>query len=1207
MARNASTRWYAAIAALVVAILIAWLAGGVLTLTPGERVVVRVAFIALGLIAAAALLWFLRPADGPELPAAAAAGDEALTAIAAARARMPRGAFDAHPMVLVVGPAASCKTSVIVHAGMDPELLAGDDVRGTDAPPSTKAANLWLASDAVFVEPGGDVFADAARWRTFLRRLGSPRFAAAFGRGSPAPRAVVLCVSCDLFYAGDGGAQLDALAQLARERLADAARELGAAVPVYVVFTKADRVALFEPWVTPLTNEEAREPVGAALPFDSAAAASGKAARAVATGTYAERMQPRIAAAFDGIVGALASRRLDFLGRDSRAERRLEAYELPRSIGKLMPAASRFLIEICRPTQLGDSPQLRGFYFVGARPVLVSDATSSAAPAAAAGTPRHHDVDATSVFSAVAAAPRAAAVTPRAGSVRRVPQWVFLDRIFPDVVLADESAAAAGRGGTRVAVVRRGLLGAGIAAMLVVATATLISALGNRALLQRTSSAASAVATLPTIAAPAGTIAFPSPDALTRLDALRASLDTLRSYQTAGAPLHLRWGLWQGDAALAAGTRVWLGAFHDMLQAPAWGAVVDSLRALPDAPRPDDDYGRDYAMLQAYLVMTAEPGRSTPSLLAPPLLSAWSRGQTLDADVAALARRQFEFYATLLPVSNPWPESADAAVVQHARAFLSRFTGADQIYQNMLTAASKAAPPASVNAAGSPAPGIVASPAEMPGAFTAAGWKFMQGAFGDVDRYFRGEAWVVGDAATTTVQDRERTVADLRARYAREYVQRWRAFVAAMRVARPSTTRDAADKLGALGGAESPLLANLALVARNTAVDSTIAAAFQPVQIVTPPGTPGKNIGDSNQQYADALIALQGSIEQVANMPPATDSSSAGALAQAGVQALSQVTQAKVAARQLSQKFAIDTAAAPVGSVVAALLVAPIEGAEAMLRRVAATRAPARRAVASGAAGGGASAAARGAPAMSSEEIAKLTAILNERGRALCDAITPMLAKFPFSPDATNDATFSEVAAMLAPNTGALWAFQQERLTGLLEKQGPEWVAKADAPIALSAPFVSFFNRAAKVSQALYGGGSELHVAMTVHAATTDQMPLVTLMHGTQAARFDKGAAPAQLVWPPASGREARLIAKVSGRFRSTDHVLGRATGDWAMFRLVAQAPKAEASGGSLHTEWPIKDESVAPLSLDFTFPSGSPVLRRGWLGGMVCTPRVTR
>lgn len=1208
MSRRPQTRWVAALVALVVFLLAAWLFGSALALSDAERTVLRVALVVLGLLAAVALLWYLRPTDAPLSAAGAPARDDALTALAAARARLPRGAFDAKPLVLVLGATGTCKTTVVARSGLDPALLAGDApaLGPGDAAPATAAANVWIAGNAVLVEPGGAVFADAPRWKAFVRALRAPRLATAVGRAEAAPRAAVLCVSCDLFYAGGAGEQLDQLAQLARQRLADVTREWGVALPVYVLFTKADRVPQFEPWVAPFTPDEVRAPLGAALPFDS-----GFDSGASGAGGYAERLVPRLDAAFAGVVAALAGRRLDLLGRESVAAQRLGAYEFPREIGKLAPAATRFLTEVCRPLQLGVSPRLRGFYFVGARPVVVSDvapapaaaaaATASGAPAIAAG--------ATNAFVRPSAGAQAGVTPAGVGSygppaTRRVPQWTFLDRLFPDVIFADRGAAAAARGGVRVARLRRGLLGAGIAAAALVGFGVVRSWAGNRELADRTTAAARGVAALPVVAATPGTIAFPSAEALRRLDALRVVLDTIRGYQTAGVPARLRWGLWQGDALADAGRRVWLDGYRRQLHTVAWGALVDSLRALPDAPRPADDYGRAYANLKGYLITTAEPPRSTADFLAPVLLASWQRGQPTDADVTALARRQFEFYARELAAANPWPTAADARLVQHTRDFLGRFAGAERIYQYMLSEAGRGAPPARLADVAPQAAGVVTAPGEMPGAFTARGWASMQNAFRHADRFFQGERWVVGDATAAQAQDRDRVLAELRARYRADYVARWRAWVRGLAVARAGGARDAAQRLGLLGGAQSPLLAALSLAARNTAVDSGVAAAFQPVHAVTPPVTPDKFVSEGNQPYVNGLLALQGAVEQVGNLPPAVDTASTLQMVQAGQQALAQATQAKVAARQLAQKFAVDTAAAQVGPAVAALLVAPVEGAEGALRPVVALRPPAGRPAVAVAApgGGGGGAPPPPPPPVPPRNDAATTAALNERGRALCAAMTPMLAKFPFSPDATTDATVAEVNALLAPGTGALWALQQERLEGLLEKQGDRWVPKAGAPVALSAPFVAFFNRAARTSEALYGGGTESRVVLTVRGAGRN----ATLVHGAQVARLGGSAPPAQLVWPSTSGREARLEVGyrdlvVLGRTK----VVARASGEWALFRLVAQAAKWEGDGGTARVEW--SGGAQGPVAVEFAFANGAPVLKRGWLGGMACAAQVTR
>jgi type VI secretion system protein ImpL len=217
--------------------------------------------------------------------------------------------------------------------------------------------------------------------------------------------------------------------------------------------------------------------------------------------------------------------------------------------------------------------------------------------------------------------------------------------------------------------------------------------------------------------------------------------------------------------------------------------------------------------------------------------------------------------------------------------------------------------------------------------------------------------------------------------------------------------------------------------------------------------------------------------------------------------------------------------------------------------------------------------------------------------------MTPMLAKFPFTADASAEASIGDVAAMLAPGTGALWAFQQERLDPLMEKQGAQWVPKPGAPVVLSAPFLAFFNRAAAVSAALFGGAPEPRVVLTARGIVTPQVSLITLSHGSYVARFTRDTPPAQFVWPPQSGRDARLIARLGKR----DLLISEASGDWAFFRLVSRANRADGSGGSLRAEWTTPSTGGVPVTVEFAVPGGYPVLQRGGLGGMSCVAQVTR
>jgi type VI protein secretion system component VasK len=213
---------------------------------------------------------------------------------------------------------------------------------------------------------------------------------------------------------------------------------------------------------------------------------------------------------------------------------------------------------------------------------------------------------------------------------------------------------------------------------------------------------------------------------------------------------------------------------------------------------------------------------------------------------------------------------------------------------------------------------------DVPGAGTAGGWKFVDGALRDGDRLFEGERWVVGDAGAAAAQDRDRLLAELRALYRADYVTEWRYYVWGLTLVPPGSALDAARMLGVVSGAQSPLLAALSVAARHTMVDSAVMGAFQPVHAVTPGAAPTL-VSPTNEPYLRALAQLQVALEQVAS-----DTWANGAAAGRSRDALQAAfTQARTAVHQLTATFAVDPAAAVTGRYVARLLMAPVEAAQA--------------------------------------------------------------------------------------------------------------------------------------------------------------------------------------------------------------------------------------------------------------------------------------
>src|SRR5215207_1235393 len=166
---------------VVVAVLAAYLAGAwwlgtALSLQGRSALILRGGLALLGvLVAVFALIYLLRKPAPPPQPKDAVVEDLQKSLVAAEKklavAKVaPAGALGKLPVVLMLGPAGSTKTSAIVRSGLDVELLTGDVFRD-DAVVTTRGANLWFGRSTLFVEAGRDIADDAARWRWLMRRL----------------------------------------------------------------------------------------------------------------------------------------------------------------------------------------------------------------------------------------------------------------------------------------------------------------------------------------------------------------------------------------------------------------------------------------------------------------------------------------------------------------------------------------------------------------------------------------------------------------------------------------------------------------------------------------------------------------------------------------------------------------------------------------------------------------------------------------------------------------------------------------------------------------------------------------------------------------------------------------------------------------------------------------------------------------------------
>jgi type VI secretion system protein ImpL len=1023
-------------AVLLVYLLLVWFFAGWLN-PPGSGVwVLRIGLWLIGLLGAGFTVWWVRrqkAAEGSDLSAAPSGATTEVDILVRDAIRklkaspMGRGATLRNlPLIFIAGDPGSAKTTTILHSALDPELLAGQVYQESAVVP-TRVANFWYTRQAVFVDGGGGLFSQPDLWRRLIRLVQPGRIASAGGK-QQAPRAAIVCFDCENFLRpGAPEATLSAARRLGT-RLLEISQLLGISFPIYVLFTKADRIGVrsdggtaFLDYVAGLSKDETSQVLGVTLPVRPAQA----------SGVYADEETKRLEKAFDELFYSLAEKRVDLLSHGTQ-EKLPGIYEFPRELRKLRKVVVQFLVDLARPSQLNVNPFLRGFYFSGVRPTVIEDVgmmQEVQAPEPA------FDGNATVVFGANMRAPQSIPA-PRSSGTRKVPEWVFLSQLFNEVILKDRVALSASAFSSRVSLLRRIVLASVIGIALIFALGFLTSFFGNFFLERGVKQAVDDVRAIH--ATPGQT---PSVDQLQKLDNLRKELETISAYSRDGAPWRLRWFMYSGDDIYPASRQAYFDQFSTLLFAETQGRLLTSLRNVREKPDPTDSYESTYNALKAYLITTSHPEKSTKDFLPPILYTTWATGKSGDEQTAALARSQFDFYSGELLVSNPYSSTAETPAVIRAQSYLSYFGGIDRYYLPLKADVSRKVPGASFTRQFRDAADIVTSPHDVEGAFTPEGFARMQDAI--AHNRIVSEDWVLGKLIAQQL-DQATLQQQLTDRYYTDFVKEWRTVLQTSAVRNFANFRDADTKLSRLTSPSSPLLELLWFVSHNTHVPlAQIGDSFQPVQTVVPDGPPLQYILPSNQQYVDALTKLKSQVGLLASSPAGTGDA---ALVN---QALSAALDANGTVSQLAQKFHVDPQF-HVESVTQSLLQQPAEHAQALIK-------------------------------MGPKEA------LNGGGRKLCTQFALITNKFPFNPNSSQDAPVDQVNALLAPNTGEFWKFYTANLAQYLPKQGTRYAANPMGTVKISPDFENFFNRAAALSDAIYPNASPTpHMAFTLKQISTN-------------------------------------------------------------------------------------------------------------------------
>jgi len=792
---------------------------------------------------------------------------------------------------------------------------------------------------------------------------------------------------------------------------------------------------------------------------------------------------------------------------------------------------------------------LRGFYFTGLRAVIVTDGGGVQAPPVSAiqepGAP-----GATQVFTPAMLRPAGGPQAQTRGTSRRVPQWLFLERVFSRVLLRDRVAMGVTGGGSRVHIARRAALGLATAGLAALMAWTGIAYAWNDAWSDR---AMLAIGNSAGVRADLDDLAVL--DDLARLDTLREVTAQIGESARRGRRwIHL--GLYRGHRIHEEARKAYFaGPFRRAMWEPANRALMDSLRAYDSRPDSLRDYAANYDALKAHLVMTDYPDSSSGDFLGSVLMSYWTAGDLPEPERDSLAAGQFRFYADELPHGNPYSVEADGLLAGRTQEFLLSALRAGPFYQRLTADVSTAVGSTEYRTE------VVWSEHVVEGAYTAEGWSQMTDRLARLGQVLGSEDWVLGRRVPPARI--EELSGEIQERYTSDYVEQWRTFLAEGQVARFRSLGDAASKLQALTGGQSPLLRLIALTADNTAVGvESVDSAFQAVFAVTPPGSFEQPTVPENEGYVQAMSGVSQAMHEAAQAPNAQARNAA--LGGAGGAVRTAEGEVLTIDRDLRSSPLTD----PARTSILRLLNAPLRSAGRLIDVVP-------------------------------------SADLNSGGATFCRSFRDLTTAFPFSSSGA-DAELDALSAMLQPGSGHLWSYYENDWGGLLERRGSGYAARTGANPRPTTAFVQFFDRAAAIANSFYAdanSGARIDFALRPQVSA----PIVSVeidIDGNRQVFTATDRPNGVFAWEEERARVARIT--VTYEDGSTE-VLAGPQGPWALFRLLAQpGPWQDRGQGSYVLRWPIEGRQET-LAAQLVLRTPAPVLDVRYLEALECRPTVAR
>jgi len=1003
------------------------------------------------------------------------------------------------PWILMLGPDDSGKTTVLRECGVEfPYTTAEGRKPGRGEAPGCE---YWFSRGAVVLDLAGRIGTseDAfGSFKGFLDQLKRAR------KERPLDGVVITISIADVLNRPAN--EVGRLATQLRHRLDEMIKRLSIRFPIYVLFTKCDRVEGFQEFFGNLRDRDRAQVWGATI---SRSQRKHHGAEEIFSGE------------FDRLVEGLSAYRLQLLAGEKDPRKQPLIYTFPARLAALREPLTNFMSALLQPTPYSERPMFRGFYLTSAAGISKPEVQAREVP---------QQWEPGRRFAAAEEAPKAAA------------RNYFLENLFPQVIFVDRTL-------TTTSVDRRlrrrlwldvAFVGT-LAVCLTLLVGMIVSFGENRTLIEGARQAALRLAD-------AGWSGKRTSD-LMAMEDLRQKIEELDRYQTEGPRWTLRWGLYSGGDINPTIRRIYFRRLRDTFVSPSSEALRRKLNAFASGSDSSGEFDDFYTILKAYLMMT-DPPRAEESFLHNALAPTWKGVTARDAEGVAL--KQLRFYAQQLYKNEPELQlTQDADIVARARRALSQFPVLIRLYTRLKNGGSaKLQPYTLAIATGGKSLEFLNSSHDVPGVFTEVGWRtYFKNAVAQVSKEVVKDDWVLGPtysyipSGQASDADYANKILDM---YYADYSAEWTRFLESISVrslADLTEARGALDSFSQQDSALSRLLMNVAgqtMLRRNPEQGGSITDLVSSALATL--GLSAK----VNREELVAVIADQ--FAPLHDMVTSPDGKSPALSAQY-VEVLGKIH------TKLESLFGAGTQWEQVKAYVG-MIATNISGDEfhdgyRVTSRIAQLcRSKSTQPI---------------PPLLEQPLRQSWAAILRDVGYRLDGLWKTRIAdtyrrdvesRFPFDPNG-QDLPLSMLAQYLKPGEGSIWSFFDGELKMFVTPSENQWAPASlfGAQVDFAPAFLGFLGKANAVRQSLYStGGADPSVTFDL---TPEPTPGVTEslleIDGQRFLYRNERALPQAFTWPGKTGSpQAKIsISIVNSGERPNIPAID---GEWAFFRLLNRA-----------------------------------------------------